>query len=232
MIEKINIYENARINELFLRKNWNIDESNKFSLYNRYLKTYSLLNSDERELFSKLSQSFEIVSIEKYQICLISLMEQIISKHFKTKQIIYIYPIKTSHDSELIKSSDLISYLCKSTAIKYIDSICKKKLYVLGSYSQVKKKVNQLEKHSLLILDDFIGSGNYATTVAGEITSNGISKEHLIIGALYACRNGYNKLIEESYIVECQNIVDSCLPKLSSKEKEYYTYLLYQLFYI
>lgn len=114
----ISFYDTVKINDVFSKQGWPIDEVNKSSLYHRFLQTYIQLDSTERDLFIKLSAMYRWVSFSEYQQLIVPLMEQAVQKYYgKKTQDVWIYPIKKAEHLGTIKSSDLVAYLCKAVQL-------------------------------------------------------------------------------------------------------------------
>lgn len=220
MANALSYQDIVAIQNLFDHQKWEIDESNSASLYNRYIHICKRLENDERELFISLSYQYKIITLNHYQELLASILSNIVRKHLGKKQTIYVYPIKKATDKDHIKSSDLVTYLCKSTKLKYSDAIESKKIITLGSMEQIAAKKKQIGNSLLLIIDDFIGSGRYASEVVEEISRLGIPKEHLIVVTLYITKAGIKKLRQKQCRLEYGDIVESVLERLTETEKK------------
>lgn len=192
----------TQVNELFESKKWDISDEHKHSLYNRFINTLVMFeNNDQRKLFLRLSQNFKYIDFNEYKNKLVCLLEKAITEIYDTFKLnhsqrkIYIMPLKTNEDRDEIKSSDCISYLCKGTNIFYSDILYSKKFEILGSIEMVKKNVNTLKDKKLFLIDDFIGTANYASKVIDELTSIAeINKENIIVLSIYMYKKGYENL--------------------------------------
>lgn len=54
-----------------------------------------------------------------------------------------------------------------------------RKVHVIGSLSELCTKKSKFKDRPLLIFDDFVGSGKYASEVLDELVSTGIKYKHL-----------------------------------------------------
>lgn len=204
------------INDIFQSKGWLVDKTNKSSLYNRFRSRCKELNDEERDLFYKLTLEFRWVSLDEYMQLLSNLLSIAVTKHINPgNQHIYVYPIKKEEDHDLVKSSDVISYFCKSTHIKFIDALSKKTFKVITTQTQL---INKTNDKPFLILDDYIGSGKYAISVAEELIKKGVKKSNIIICTLFISENGARALEDNNYIFEYVEKAKSALTKLSPKE--------------
>lgn len=217
----ISFYDTVKINDVFSKQGWPIDEVNKSSLYHRFLQTYIQLDSTERDLFIKLSAMYRWVSFSEYQQLIVPLMEQAVQKYYgKKTQDVWIYPIKKAEHLGTIKSSDLVAYLCKAVQLQHSDILYKRKFHVLGSFDLVQEKKQKFKDRPLLILDDFIGSGKYVSDVIDELSQNGIPSSSIVVCSLFVSENGLKQVSNTGcrieYIEQAQNILSS----ISPQEKE------------
>ena len=219
MATDLTLQDSIDISQLFEHKGWPIDEKNKSSLFNRFLRTYRKLEAEERKLFINLSYKYEVVSLSQYQTLLTRVLSQTVKNHLGQKQTVYVYPIKKKEHRDCIKSADLVTYLCNGTNIRYIDELSKKGFVCLGSMDRVKEKLPNIEKSKLVIVDDFIGSGNYATDVVNEIKALGIPVEHIVVVALFITQNALERLQKNNCSVEYGEVVEPCISNLTSSEK-------------
>lgn len=208
------------IYKLFEHKGWPVDEKNKSSLFNRFIHIYNKLTDEEKELFINLSYHYEMVPLDRYQTLLTSVLSNAVKNHIGQKQTVYVYPIKKRADHNHVKSADLVAYLCNGIQVHYIDELSKKKFVCLGSMDRVEEKSSNIIKNKLVILDDFIGSGDYATDVVNEITALGIPAEQIVIAALFITQNAVNRLRALNCGIEYGEMIELHISKLTNSEKE------------
>ena len=220
MESKITLEELTAIYELFKYKNWPIDETNKSSLYSRFYRTYEKFDEEERNLFIKLSYQYKVVSLNDYQELLTKVLSSAVKNHLGQAQAVYVYPIKKNEHRDCVKSADLVTYLCNGTHMKYSDILSKKNFLCLGSMEQIAEKKSKIGKSRLIIIDDFIGTGNYARAVVSEIEGLGISPERIIIVSLFITKEALKRLQELDCSVEYGEMIESCLKEITSSEKE------------
>jgi uracil phosphoribosyltransferase len=209
--------DELKINNIFKIQGWPVDNSNKSSLFNRFRERCQDLNDEERALFYKLSINFKWISLNEYMQLLSELLTKIVTKHFNSAQHIYVYPIKKEVDYNKIKSADVTSYLCKSTQIKHIDKLSKKTFKIVTTYDELASK-HKTENKPFIILDDYIGSGQYTYDVTKELTKAGIPKSNIIISTLFISQNGKKSLEEAGYCVEYIEELENALSTLNAKE--------------
>ena len=64
---------------------------------------------------------------------------------------------------------------------QYSDQLYKRKVHVIGSLSELCTKKSKFKDRPLLIFDDFVGSGKYASEVLDELVSTGIPATNVVI---------------------------------------------------
>lgn len=217
----LSFHDNLKIKEIFEAQKWPVDETNKSSLYKRFIRRFELLSNEQQALFMKLASLYKCVDLSEYQMHLISLMEHAVQNHHhNTGQDVWIYPIKKAEHIDIIKSSDLVAYLCKSVEFQHHDTLSRKKFHVLGAFSQVCEKKEKFVRTPLFILDDFIGSGTYVSSVIEELSENGISKENVVICSLFISETGLKRVKRIGCKVEYHELVPQITASLSSRERE------------
>lgn len=111
-------------------------------------------------------------------------------------------------------------YLCKAMQTQYSDQLYKKKVHVIGSLSELYTKKSKFKDRPLLIFDDFIGSGKYASEVLDELVSIGIPTSNVVICSLFISELGLQKISSKDCHIEYIEVAQSIIDKLLEKEKD------------
>lgn len=194
------------INDLFVRKKWKRDEKNKNSLYSRFTETYKSLNVEERRAFMKTADYFTIIDINKCLEDLTSLLETVIEENFPMSKKIFVVPLISGEDSKLIKSGSIIAYFCSSLIMKYSEKIGEKNIICIDQ-----KAILNLNKNKKIILvDDFIGSGDQALSVISYLKNFGFSEENLIILSPYIMEVGLEKIQNKNIKIFYKTKFEKC----------------------
>lgn len=212
----------AKIFDIVHNSKWGLNETQSECLYERLvIRCASLQGKEEWNLFIKLCEMYRFVSIAEYLPKLIALLERIIDKQYSGQQKkVFIAPLKKKYDHGSIKSADFVSYLTKSVYMKYSRILVKKRFIMLGSFEKIEKSRKSFRDKPLLLIDDFIGSGNYAVEVLQQLRTIGISPKEVLICTLFITHKGLDRVTKEGYSIEYLEIVDSVLPMLSVKERK------------
>lgn len=215
----LSYYDMLKIDEIFSQQEWPKDVANHSSLYKRFIRTYEQLNGEERNLFLKLSRVYKWVSLSEYLDLVVRLLEKAVTKYYDTRtQDVWVYPVKKDEHCGKIKSADVVSYLCKAMQTKYSDQLYKRKVHVIGSLSQLRAKKSKFKERSLLVFDDFIGSGKYASEVLDELVSTGIPASNIVICSLFISELGLQKLSSKDCHIEYIEVAQSIIDTLPKKE--------------
>jgi hypothetical protein len=225
--EQISFYESEQIFTLFKTKGWPIDSGNKFSLYNRFIHTYMMLEKDERELFLELSLEFKLVNLNEYQDNICDILTNMVTIQFANsfkETNIYVMPLISRENNKKIKSSTFIVYLFMSTQLLYRDCLVKKNFQLIYNYEHLESKKYGIIKEDkpLLLVDDFIGSGTQAMVAIKEIETMGFKREQLFVVAPFIHEVGLKQLNNEKVNCSYSMIIPKSMSsniKRNSKQK-------------
>lgn len=103
---------------------------------------------------------------------------------------------------------------------QYSDQLYKRKVHVIGSLSELCKKKGKFKDRPLLIFDDFIGSGKYASEVLDELASEDIPTSNVVICSLFISELGLRQLSSKDCHIEYIEVAQSIIDKLIEKEKD------------
>lgn len=194
--KELSVIELNKIISLFEEKGWEIDESNKSSLYNRYINRYtSLKTKEEKEFFISTSKEYKLVDLNEYNQLLIDILNTIFKK--TERKDLLIFPLLSKNDISKIKSSTFMCYLFNHVSINYYDNLSKKSFTIADNYKMLNKKFK--EGKYLLLVDDYIGSGHQCTNALDDIIKE-IDIEianHIYIIALYINEKGIERITEK-----------------------------------
>jgi hypothetical protein len=212
----------AKIFDIVHNSKWGLNETQSEHLYERLvIRCASLQGKDEWNLFIKLCEMYRFVGVAEYLPKLIALLERIIDKQYSGQQRkVFIAPLKRKDNHGSIKSADYITYLTQSVYMKYSRILSKKRFIILGSFEQIVINRKSFLNKPLLLIDDFIGSGNYATEVLKQLKDVGLSPGEVLICTLFITPKGLDRITKEGYSIEYLEMVNSVLPILSERERK------------
>lgn len=188
-----------KIKGLFQRKGWDWESE----LYDRFCNRIDeWSNDEERDFFLELSEHFLWVRLEAYPECIRYILNKILLYEIPQKQKdIFLLPLKLINDMKHEKSGDVVAYLlhgreCSGLFLKY-----RKKKHVLSSIVFCLNKISS-NSEKIVLIDDFIGSGNTAVAVIDELLASGrILVDQIIIAVIVIMEDAYKKLIDKGVCV-------------------------------
>jgi len=168
----------------------NLSIDYKESVKNSILGLYNYLTIDEyKQIFLKILKYIVIINIDEYEELVINCYRQLRDKYKNIKKII-IQPLQA--ENEKIKSGTFVSYLFNSHKLARVDEKYNFNTIPIVIKNQFSDKDNN--KDTLIVLvDDFIGSGNSAKNSVKHFINN-YKIDNPVIIALTCMTEGYKKI--------------------------------------
>ena len=191
-----------KVGLVFEEKGWTIDEENKSSsLFSRFFSLLANFTPSQQDLIIELTYRFERIEFNDYKLLILKILTDMNEKinYFHELRDIFIMPLVDDLTKNKIKSSALVSYLFQSPEIKYFDSLSKINFKIRNEITSKEiNKINESPKVLLLLVDDFIGSGETAINSFNyHKNSLKIKENKIIIGSLVSSEVGRNKIKKE-----------------------------------
>lgn len=152
-----------RINDLFEKKKWIIEcsEDKNMSQFNRFCqRVLDIGENKKRDLFLELSERYLWLTQEHYLECLIAVLKKLVN-NIDNDVKIFVMPLIAPEDVGKAKSSMFLTYLFNDVKIRYDSILGKYKYEMIYDVAGVCRKMKE-EKSLLVLVDDFIGTGNTA----------------------------------------------------------------------
>lgn len=191
-----------KLGKIFEDNGWEKDTE----LFNRFTKRIDLLQKDEMvELFLELTKRFLWVKLEDYPRYVETLLRQAIEHIPQHQKKIYVVSSKSIINIPNEKSGDMVSYIARSLECKLSDMHKS-----INTYSGMFFCPNEViqENKKIVLLDDFIGSGDSAMQVIKEAKFFGVQEENIILATIAIMEDGKKRImskgIDVKYIFSCQ----------------------------
>lgn len=152
-----------RINDIFERNKWTIEcsEDKSMSQFNRFCqRVLDIGENEKRDLFLELSERYLWLTQEHYLEWLIVVLRKLV-KNIEEDIKIFVMPLIAPEDIGKAKSSMLLTYLFNDVKIRYDSVLGRYKYELIYDSASVCGKMPG-EKSILVLVDDFIGTGNTA----------------------------------------------------------------------
>nr|WP_320147652.1 phosphoribosyltransferase [uncultured Anaeromusa sp.] len=214
------------VENLFRQKEWELPEQGKPSKskrFNQFCKMLEQMKNEEKEFVIELTRNFIKIEHNAYG----DLLKVALRKAFKEPNIISrrsmaFSPLISPDDRRLgkSKSSQYLFYLMKDQdMVEMVNDKGKKELF-LDTIQKIKSHRNDSEM-CLVLLDDFIGTGETACKAIREMNSCGIGNDKLAIVSLVAHSIGMKKIKESGVpIYSSIEIKKGISDKFSEKERK------------
>lgn len=146
-----------------------------------------------RNLFLELSGRYLWLPQERYLECLMITLKKLFNNiiTFTEDTIIYVMPLIAPRDIGKVKSSLMLTYLFNDVKIKHDSILGKYKFQLNGKISNIKKLISGNGNY-LLLVDDFIGTGDTAKKCIDSLNIDKTLYNKIKIISLVAQQEGIN----------------------------------------
>lgn len=184
-----------KIKKLFEDKGWDW----KSELYDRFCNRMDVWNNDEeRDFFLELSERFLWVRLEEYTMCIEYVLEKILSREINDQQKnVCLLPLKLISELKHEKSGDIVAYILRGGECSNIFSKYKKHKDIFSSIVFCLNRVSS-SSDKIVLIDDFIGSGDTAIAVIDElVASKRILIEQIVVAVIVIMEEAYERLVDK-----------------------------------
>ena len=161
--KKISAQYLLKINRIFEKNKWNIEysEDKNMSQFNRFCqRVLDIGENNKRDLFLELSERYLWLTQDNYLEMLIDVLKKLVDD-VEEETKIFVMPLIAPGDRGKAKSSMFLTYLFNDVKIRYDDKLGKYKFEAIYDIEIVQDKM-QKDNAILILVDDFIGTGNTA----------------------------------------------------------------------
>lgn len=183
-----------KIQELFLSKGWDFKNGNEMplSLFNRFCERLKLLTDEQQLLVIELTHDYTWVELanylERFYDSLIALGDEV----FNSYDQIFVYPLLSPHKAtpSKTKSAGFLHYMFEADNYTWLSD-----KFIPDSSLKVLQNNFNNQNSVLLLVDDFVGSGDTSISICTEYLNvetnhGGISSKNIKIVSIAAQRQG------------------------------------------
>ncbi|WP_430965267.1 phosphoribosyltransferase-like protein [Spongiimicrobium sp. 2-473A-2-J] len=199
---KFDFKQITELRNVFVGRNWaNFDEFESF--FDNFCSISEHLDQTQANLVLELTDQFLWLRETEYY----SIFKKVLIKLSKIKHLnlnrVYVIPMLSPTDREgsKTKSSRVVAYLCRSTLLKFITEFKSTEFIIVDDLKHLPnhKKVKK-NNHPVILVDDFVGTGDTATEALEEIIGiQKYSNETLFILSLVSQRQGIKAVNDMGY---------------------------------
>ena len=194
---------------VFKEQNWDIEESTagENSVFDMFCKRLEELESDaDRELMLELTRKYLVVNLEEYGKYMVDVFRKFIDRN-KDKigktEVIHMFPVQDKDYPAKTKSGNVMCYLFQGNLMRRFDEFRNKRIRIIETFDGLEKYKEDIE--CLLLVDDFVGTGDTILGCINLIEEKGIKKEKIKALTLVMQEQGRNAV--EEYGVEIYSAV-------------------------
>lgn len=194
---------------VFKEQNWDIEESTagENSVFDMFCKRLKELESDaDRELMLELTRKYLVVNLEEYGKYMVDVFRKFIDRN-KDKigktEVIHMFPVQDKDYPAKTKSGNVMCYLFQGNLMRRFDEFRNKRIRIIETFDGLEKYKEDIE--CLLLVDDFVGTGDTILGCINLIEEKGIKKERIKALTLVMQEQGRNAV--EEYGVEIYSAV-------------------------
>lgn len=194
---------------VFKEQNWDIEESTagENSVFDMFCKRLEELESDaDRELMLEMTRKYLVVNLEEYGKYMVDVFRKFIDRN-KDKigktEVIHMFPVQDKDYPAKTKSGNVMCYLFQGNLMRRFDEFRNKRIRIIETFDGLEKYKEDIE--CLLLVDDFVGTGDTILGCINLIEEKGIKKERIKALTLVMQEQGRNAV--EEYGVEIYSAV-------------------------
>lgn len=190
---------------LFESKRWNVQEMGRYSVFNRFCDRLAELENDtQRDLIMTLTEDFLWVDSSMYEQYLQRAFYKLFNdeswKPVKGKNIC-ICPLLPERDFGKVKSSTFMLYFCQSILLRTYTEFQDEQIRICETPEVLKEEKYREHIDSVILIDDFIGSGETALESLAYLDFLRKEGKKLYVLALVVQRQGKENIQREGISV-------------------------------
>lgn len=171
------------------------------SRFNRFCERLCTLDAEEQRLVIELTRRFTAIGGTEYPQLILKLMNCLHSQNlpvFSEVEKVFILPLIAPEDRGRTKSSSVVWYHCREELIRYSPLLADKTVLCcdIEKASWIKNlKINEL----VILVDDFIGSGETAVSAVNWLTDSfGTDPKQIVILSIAALEMGIDHVRQKT----------------------------------
>lgn len=216
-----------RLGKIFKNKKWEIEEcsNGELPLFDRFCIRLDELECDEdREFILDLTEEYLYLQLDKYEQYLIEVFRKLIAEEkevLKNMKAIHVFPVQDKEYTSKTKSGHVMCYLIQGVLSRRFPEFHDKEIRIIETYEGVKKHKDEIEL--LLLIDDYIGSGDSALACINMLEEIKIEKNRMRIVTLVSQKVGKEAIedygVKQFTFIERVKGISDAYPKEEVEQK-------------
>lgn len=193
-----------KLASVFEKHNWVIEESNtrEYSLFDMFCERLEELENDsDRDLMIELTHNYLWVELGEYEKYMTDVFRKFLEKNkdwLKNIEVLHIFPVQDKNYPEKTKSGNFMCYLYQGLVMRKFKEFHDKRVRIIETFEGLEQYKDDIK--CLLVVDDYVGSGDTLLGCLDLIKEKGIKKE--AIKTLTLVLQQYGRHVVEEYGVE------------------------------
>lgn len=192
-----------KLSQLFDKKQWNKMVNSQNGIFNRYIRTLSMMDKACQKLMLDLTSRFIYIHGTEYEICLAELINNISSKYPS-------YDLLIARDfqcyyTKKVKSSSFVFYTIEGPDVKM-------RLNKVPTFLEDIDKTEKrgIEQNTILVIvDDFVGTGKTMSSAVNDyMVYLSIPKDRIVVLTIAIMASGLTRLNNKGIKVEYHTILN------------------------
>lgn len=206
---QLSVTQLEKLKILFGQKNWPIIEDEDLSVFERFYKTLLLLDEEEQTFLINLTYRFDHIPLSEYMNYMKGPLKKL--REDLGGETLCFVTCTPKEEVGYVKSSSAVLYQIKGTTIKQHVNLAPK---LVVENIQKLPEYNITDKTKIVLVDDFIGTGDTAIGAIDylhELVPSLQDNSKIIVFSIVALREGLERLanigVKAYYAVERQKAI-------------------------
>src|SRR5699024_4324799 len=140
----------------------------------------SLESDSDRDLIMELTKNYLVVNVDEYCKYLMKVFKNFIEDNkylLDDLDTIHIFPIQDKDYFDKTKSGNIICYFLQGIPFRKFSVFRDKRVRLIETFSGLEKHKDEIK--TLILVDDFVGSGDTALACINTVEEKGITKDKI-----------------------------------------------------
>lgn len=180
MSQKVNLKSILKLFSIFTEKKW-IEIDGHEDVLAKFGELIESFSEEQVQLILELTERYTWVSYNDYHSQLRKLLKELYKNSLSTKTKVYIFPIIKPKDENDTKSGHAVMYMIDSIKAS-LNEYREIEFVKLSQFSDLgPEKMKITDNDFLILVDDYIGSGNTLSATIAELTQNQTIKNNYAV---------------------------------------------------
>lgn len=189
-----------KLASIFKEKGWEIEESteDEYSIFDLFCVRLQSLESDsDRDLILELTKNYLVVNVDEYCKYLMKTLKIFFEEKkymLDNMDTIHVFPVQDKDYADKTKSGNIICYFLQGIVFRRLAVFRDKRVRIIETFNGLEKHKEEID--ILMLVDDYVGSGDTVLGCINTAEEKGISKDKIYVLTLVLQECGKNAVEE------------------------------------